>query len=147
VSPEGGEETVDEKPAVLVGGRETVLLVDDEESVRNVVREALASYGYAVITAVDGESALERYAAGWQRIDLVILDRMMPGMGGAKCLDELLRVNPAARVVIVSGYAAEGSAEELLGRGARGFIAKPVMLHRLLQTVREVLDGRPVSAS
>jgi PAS domain S-box-containing protein len=142
----GREAAVPEaEPAASVGGGETLLVVDDEASVRAVVAEALSGYGYTVLTAEDGERALERYAADWRRIDLVILDLMMPGMGGGKCLDELLRVNPAARVVVVSGYSADGSAEEVVRRGARGYIGKPVMLHRLLWTVREVLDGRTAS--
>jgi DNA-binding NarL/FixJ family response regulator len=72
---------------------------------------------------------------------LVILDLGMPGMGGEKCLRELLRMNPAVKVLIASGYAATQTVHGILEAGATGFMAKPYRLEDMLKKVREVLDG------
>jgi len=127
--------------AVPEGGSETVLLVDDEEILRDIGKDILEKFGYTVLLAADGESALELYRENPEDISLVILDIVMPGMGGKKCLEEILKMNPQAKVVIASGYSINGRAKEVLDGGARAFIRKPYELKQMLGEVRKVLDG------
>ena len=125
---------------VLRSGTEMILLVDDEEAIRFLGTQILEEFGYTVLTAADGESALQLYREEHPEISLVILDLMMPGMGGKRCLVELLEVNPEARVVIASGYSPDGPTREILKNGAQGFVSKPYDLRQMLNVVREVLD-------
>jgi CheY-like chemotaxis protein len=113
--------------------------VDDEASLRDLGQEILSRYGYQVLPASSGEEALEIYRQQ-EAIDLVILDVSMPGMGGGKCLTELLKINPGARVIISSGYSLDGPIQEILSSGASGFVAKPFSISNLLITIRQVLD-------
>ncbi|MGD8915547.1 MAG: response regulator, partial [Syntrophobacterales bacterium] len=126
--------------AAARGGEETILLVDDEEPIRILGSQILEEFGYTVLTAADGESALQLYQEEHQRVALVILDLIMPGMGGKRCLGELLKVNPEARVAIASGYSPDGPTREILKNGAKGFVSKPYDMRQMLNVVREVLD-------
>jgi two-component system, cell cycle sensor histidine kinase and response regulator CckA len=123
------------------GGQEGILLVDDEEVIRDLGREMLNLVGYRVITAGTGQEALRIYRERGNEVSIVILDLVMPEMGGLKCLVELLKIDPAARVLIASGYSAEGLAREALKSGARGFVGKPYNIKQLLKSVRDVLDA------
>jgi PAS domain S-box-containing protein len=130
------------EPEVQVeGGSETILLVDDEEFIRELGIDVLGQAGYEVLTAADGESALQLYRQAQERIALVILDLIMPGMGGRKCLEELLRLNPQVKVLIASGYSSDASTKGALETGAKSFVSKPYDTKHLLKLVREVLDG------
>ncbi len=122
------------------GGSETILLVDDEEPIRGLGTQILEEFGYTVLTAADGESALQLYSKKQKKIDLVILDLIMPGMGGKLCLLELLKINLEAKVAIASGYSPDGPTREILKNGAKGFISKPYDLRQMLKVIREVLD-------
>jgi PAS domain S-box-containing protein len=127
-------------PEKQLRGSERILLVDDEEALRNMAADALARMGYVVFTAENGEEALDLYREMSDRLDLVILDLGMPGMGGRKCLKEILALNPRAKVLIASGYAVNGIQDEALGEGASGFLAKPFRVAELLAMARSVLD-------
>ena len=129
-----------ETPKKLQGGTETILLVDDEEPIRKPGEELLARFGYTLLTAADGKSALRLYRQEKDRIDLVILDLIMPGVSGRRCLEKLLEINPAAKIIIASGYSSDGSTEETLKAGASSFIRKPYKMRQILEKVREVLD-------
>jgi len=96
--------------------------------------------GYRVRLAASGEQALEIYQEHQSAIDLVLLDLNMPGMGGHRCLKELLRINPAAKVVIASGYSAHGQGKAALSSGAKDFIGKQYQLNELAAMVRKVLN-------
>jgi PAS domain S-box-containing protein len=122
------------------GGNETILLVDDEEFIRELGTDVLGRAGYQVLTAADGEIGLELYRQKPGRIDLVILDLIMPGMGGSKCLEELLKIDPKAKVLIASGYSPDGPTKGELETGAKGFVSKPYDTGRLLELVRKILD-------
>jgi two-component system, cell cycle sensor histidine kinase and response regulator CckA len=126
---------------VLRGGNETVLIVDDDDSLRDLDEQILQAYGYTVMSAPDGESALRIYQECGDRIDLVVLDLIMPGVGGAACLQKLLEINPEAKVVIASGYAVNVDTEKATERGAKAFIQKPYDVQHMLQVVRKVIDG------
>jgi PAS domain S-box-containing protein len=123
----------------LRGNQETVLLVDDEENILEIGRDVLEQFGYMTLTATSGESALEIYEREGDRIDLVILDLGMPGMGGHKCLKSLLEINPEVKVIIASGYSVNGSVKETLDAGAVGFVGKPYKLSDMLNNIKEVL--------
>jgi len=135
-----GQGLVREEDEEISGGNETILLVDDEEMLRDTGRQILRKFGYNVLVAHDGESALELYRKRKEEISLIILDLIMPGMGGGRCLKELLRMDPAVKVLISSGYSINGQAQEALKAGAREFISKPFVMKQMLKLVREVLD-------
>ncbi len=123
-------------------GTETILLADDEEFVRNLAERILKKSGYSVLTASDGLEALSLYTHHREQVDLIILDLIMPTMGGKECLRELLKIDPAAKVLVASGYAADVSAKKILEQGARGWIEKPFRFSDLLKRVRKTLDQR-----
>jgi PAS domain S-box-containing protein len=122
-------------------GAETILIVDDEPDIIDIGQNTLEQFGYTVLTARNGEEAVDLYTRQGDRIDLVILDLGMPGMGGERCLKELLRMNEDVKVLIASGYAATQTVQGILEAGATGFMAKPYRLEDMLKKVREVLDG------
>jgi len=128
------------KERIPRGGKETILLIDDEESIRALGSQILSQFGYTVLTASDGESGLELYQKGEGKIDLVILDLIMPGMGGRRCLEDLLRMNPKVKVVIASGYSVDGHTQEALEAGVKNSVSKPYAIRQMLKVVREVLD-------
>jgi PAS domain S-box-containing protein len=134
-----------EKPQeeAVPGGKERILLVDDEESILEIARDVLERYGYRIVTAGSGEEALEIYGAEKDRIDLIVLDLNMPGMGGSKCLLALKNLDPDAKVVVATGHTSEDRAAEALSLGASRFIPKPYHLKEMLKTIREALDGKP----
>ena len=122
------------------GGTETILIVDDEESIRTFASQALQMLGYRALTASTGEEALETYAREQGDIGLVIMDLGMPGMGGHRCFSKLISLDPSARVLIASGYAVNNETKQTLDAGAAGYIGKPFELDELLTKVREALD-------
>jgi CheY-like chemotaxis protein len=125
-------------------GTETVLLVDDEESVRELGARILAKQGYNVLKVGNGREALDLFKRERSHISLVILDLIMPAMGGTECLKELLEIDPEVNVLAASGYSSDGSANETIRMGAKGFVSKPFRAKELLRDVRRVLDeGRP----
>ena len=123
------------------GGSETILLADDEELIRDLGSRILTQAGYRVITAANGRETLEIYRDRREEISLVILNVIMPEMGGAECLPELIRINPDLKTLIASGFSTNGAVSDILQSGARGFVKKPFNLNEMLHTVRKVLDG------
>jgi signal transduction histidine kinase len=132
----------DEKdnPSELIKGNETILLVDDEVMIADVASEMLESLGYMVKVASNGQEAIEVYAVEGEKVDLVILDLIMPGMSGNKTFDMLKQMNPEIRVLLSSGYSLSEEANSLIQRGSNGFIQKPYNINDLSQKVREVLQ-------
>ena len=123
------------------GGTETILLVDDEEAIRTFASAILRRFGYRVFTGASGEEAIEVLGRTEEKIALVILDLGMPGMGGHKCLQWIRENSPLAKVLIASGYSMNGQVKKILETGAAGYIGKPFQINKLLQKVREILDG------
>jgi len=123
------------------GGDETILVVDDEEYIRRVNEQTLTEFGYRVLTARDGVQAIEalRDAAG--RVDLVLLDMVMPRRGGPRTLEKILEIEPAMKVVIACGHSVTWDQEEARRAGARAMIRKPYDARDLLATVRRTLDA------
>ena len=131
----------EEQTDMPAGGDEVILLVDDDALVRDLGEQILAKFGYKVLTAIDGESGVKTYLDKKEIISLVILDLMMPGMGGKRCLEELLRIEPDTRVIIASGYFEDGQMKATIESGAKSFIKKPFDVKQVLSVVREVLDA------
>jgi two-component system, cell cycle sensor histidine kinase and response regulator CckA len=121
-------------------GTETILLVDDDDRIRGMGRQMIEMGGYEVITARSGEEALELYGSHGEEISLIVLDLIMPGMGGTRCLEELLRINAKVKVLVASGYSSIGLTDEEKGSGARGFVSKPYDAKDILGAIRKVLD-------
>jgi len=139
ISDDDKEETT--VRAIPRGGSETILVVDDEEAIRDLGSRILTRAGYKVITASNGKEALEVYQARSEEIALVILDLIMPEIGGRQCLEALLKLNSSIKVVIASGYSAHGPTKDALAAGAKGFVNKPYGSRQVLDVVREVLDA------
>ena len=126
----------------LVKGKGTVLLVDDEEMVLDAGEETLKHLGYEVLLAEDGQEALELYKKNQNKIDMVLLDMIMPVMGGGETFDRMKEINTNVKVLLSSGYSIEGEAKEILKRGCDAFIQKPFKPEQLSQKIREILDNK-----
>ncbi|CAB5082239.1 PAS/PAC sensor hybrid histidine kinase [Olavius algarvensis associated proteobacterium Delta 3] len=124
-----------------VPGAGTVLLVDDEQMVLEVGRKMLERLGYAVIVAGDGSEAIELYTSKRHRIDLVILDMIMPGMSGKEVFAAIKGENPEIKVILSSGYSMNEQVNEIMDIGCRGFLQKPFSLASLSAKVKEVMEG------
>jgi CheY-like chemotaxis protein len=135
------EQDSSEENIPIQQGNETILLVDDEQTHRELGKEVLSGFGYTVVTVPDGEGALDFFRKDKKWADLVILDLIMPGMGGMRCLRELLKENPLTKVLVASGYSIKGSAVDVIEAGAKAYISKPYDIKQIFKVVREVLDG------
>jgi two-component system cell cycle sensor histidine kinase/response regulator CckA len=121
-------------------GSETVLLVEDEESVRELVREALEGRGYNVCSARNGNEALAIAARQELKIDLMITDVVMPGMGGRELVNRMAAVRPGIRVLYLSGYTEDAIVHHGVLEPGTAFLQKPFTLDALALKVREVLE-------
>ena len=125
----------------VLRGTETLLVVDDEPTILKVTGDLLQTLGYRVFRATSGREAVELYRTHHDRIDLVILDMVMPVWGGGETFDELKRINPRIKAILSSGYSLNGEAKTILGRGVKAFIQKPFLVDQLSLAIREVLDA------
>jgi PAS domain S-box-containing protein len=126
-------------------GHETILVVDDEISNIEVMKNILETLGYRVMAAGSGQEAVAVYREKRGQIDLVILDLIMPGMGGGKAFDMLRGINPRLKILLASGYSVDGEAREILNRGCDGFIQKPFKISILSNMIRKMLAGESKS--
>jgi len=136
------KEVIEEKKLLegITRGTETVLLVDDEDIIVDIGKKNLEKLGYKVITARNGKEAVELYRKNQGNIDIVVLDMIMPEMGGGETYDKLKEINPDVKVILSSGYSIEGQATEILKRGCDGFIQKPFRMKLLSRKINEVLE-------
>jgi PAS domain S-box-containing protein len=141
VSGEGKHQPMDQLPLGL-GGKETILLVDDEEMVRDLGSEILQKHGYHVLLAADGEKALKMWQEDKKKIDLVVLDLVMPNLGGPATLARLREMDETVKVLICSGYRSKEDELKVLKMADVPVILKPFRPEDLAARVREVLDGR-----
>jgi len=123
-------------------GTGTILLVDDEEIVLEVGQKLLEAIGYRVLTARDGEQAIQVHREYGDNIDVVVLDMVMPNMGGGEAYDRMREMNPGIRVLLSSGFTVDGEASEILERGCDGFIQKPFTIKQLSEKLSEILPGK-----
>ncbi|MBC8432273.1 MAG: PAS domain S-box protein [Desulfobacterales bacterium] len=126
----------------ILKGAETILLVDDEKMILDVGKELLKKLGYKVLVAKGGKAAVELYEANNEEIDMVILDMIMPHMGGGDTYDLMKTINPNIKILLSSGYSIDGQATEIMKRGCNGFIQKPFDMKGLSQKIREIFDKK-----
>jgi len=124
----------------IMQGSEMILLVDDEEMIVNVGEQMLDRLGYTVIIAKGGKEAIELYKENQEKIDMVILDMIMPDVDGKMAYEKLKEINPGIKVLLSSGYSVTGQAQEILDKGCNGFIQKPFNLKDLSLKLRSILD-------
>lgn len=135
----GNESLQHSETVAAASGSEHILVVDDETSLLDIWGDILAHFGYSVTTAPSGEDAL--VAVDRLKPDVVILDMNMPGMGGLRCLEKLMRKDPSSRVIISSGYHEDVQVKRALRIGARGFLPKPCTVESLLAEIRRTMDS------
>ena len=126
----------------IVKGTGTVLLVDDEEVIIDVGTGLLKEMGYKVLVARGGKEAVEVYGKHKEEIDLVVLDMIMPDMGGGEAYDRMKEINPNIKVLLASGYSINGMAAEIMERGCDGFIQKPYDLEELSHSIMDTLNKK-----
>jgi PAS domain S-box-containing protein len=134
------EETKPEVIAPLKNGTETVLVAEDETEVRRLIKSMLEEFGYKIIEAVDGEDAIDKFMENKDRIQLLILDVIMPRRNGKEAYEEIKKVRPDIKALFISGYATDIIHEKDILEKKINFISKPILPTELLKKVREVLD-------
>lgn len=133
---------IESGPAAIIKGSGTILLIDDEEMILDVGIELLEELGYTVKSAMSGPEAIDVFKGERGKIDLIIMDMIMPGMGGGETFDRLKEIDPDIKVLLSSGYSINGQATKILRRGCDGFIQKPFNMNQLAEKVQRILVGR-----
>jgi CheY-like chemotaxis protein len=121
-------------------GSETVLLIDDEAMIIDVSVQMLKKMGYEVLTAQNGTEAIDIFRRNNDKVAIVILDLIMPGMGGGEVYERLKEIDSNVKVLLSSGYSIDGQAAEILNRGCDGFIQKPFKLNELSYKLRDIIS-------
>ena len=132
-----GEQPVDDE---MLQGTETILLVDDEGIIWDVVIEMLQTLGYTVVLAANGKDCVEIYQTNRGEIDLILLDMVMPEMNGHDAFFALKEIDPKVNVLLSSGYVEEEDARDVLEAGAKGFLRKPYRMVDLAGAIRGIFD-------
>jgi PAS domain S-box-containing protein len=127
-------------------GTGRILVVDDEDAVREVAADLLSSLGYHVTTAPDGISALQQYRLSGHEVDVVLLDLAMPGMDGRECFNALKAIDPEVKAVLCTGYGFNVAAQQLLDDGMLGIVAKPYGIEQLADAIALALHTRKPGA-
>ena len=129
----------------LPEGTETILIVDDQETVWDFLIEALQKLGYSVLLAENGLDAVEIYENTPGQIDLVLLDMIMPHQGGHTTFYKLKELDPGVCVLLSSGFVSHNEVDDLLANGAAGFLPKPHRIATMAAEIRRILDERKKS--
>lgn len=132
---------VEDQMGEVAGGTETVLVVDDEDTIRSLVRDLLTERGYHVMEAAGGAEAVEVLKQHKNTIALVVLDMVMPEMGGRETFIKLKSIKPDVRAILSTGYAEDERTRELLSMGVKEFVQKPYRASELASVIRRVLDA------
>jgi two-component system cell cycle sensor histidine kinase/response regulator CckA len=132
-------QALQEQPELPTGHGELILVVDDEEAIREITRATLETFGYRVLTASDGTEAVALYAEQRNEIKVVLTDMMMPFMDGPATIRALQKLNPQVRLIAASGLAANEKAAEAASAGVKTFLAKPYTASKLLTALAEIL--------
>jgi len=133
-------EKKEESSSSILNGSETILLVDDEEDIIDVGAEILEALGYKVMTAKNGEEAIQLYKENIDIINALIIDMVMPRMSGSELYKQIKTLNSEVKVLLASGYSIDGEATKILEQGCNGFIQKPFGMVELSQEIRNILD-------
>ena len=129
-------------PEIIQKGKGTILFVEDEEWIIDVTKEMLEKLGYVCFTAENGNDAVCLYKEKGSEIDVVILDMIMPGLGGGETFDKLKEIDPDVRVILSSGYGMDGEVSNILNRGCCDFIQKPFKMDALSKKVKAAMDKK-----
>jgi len=142
--PASGKEADSEAEvfADIVKGSGTILLIDDEKMILDVGRELLVELGYTVLPAMSGQEAMDVYEKEQGKIDMIIMDMIMPGMSGSETFDRLKKINPDAKILLSSGYSVDGQATQILRRGCDGFIQKPFNMNQLAEKIHKIMPNQ-----
>ncbi|HAJ28456.1 MAG TPA: oxidoreductase, partial [Syntrophus sp. (in: bacteria)] len=124
----------------LMGGKETIFMVDDEEGIVHTNQELLEMMGYTVIPLCDGSKAREVFIKNRDRIDLVILDMVMPGTSGGTLVKEFRAIDPAVKIILNSGYSPNHAVVRESLNDVQGFLQKPFNHDQLARAIRSALD-------
>jgi len=135
-------ETAAEDSLLYASDRRTILVVEDEQMVGEMLLEMLQQLGYAATLVRDGQEAVDYYAHSWPSTDLIILDMVMPRLSGKDTFRGLRQINPGAQVLLSSGFSVEGEAQVLLEEGAVGFLQKPYFLLELSQALSRLFASK-----
>lgn len=123
----------------VIQGKGRILIIDDEEMIIEVGSQMLEALGYQVVTVRSGEEAIDQFQRMSGKFDLVILDMIMPGMGGSETFDALKEIDSTVKVILSSGYNLDQKANAILQRGCLGFLQKPFDLQSLSEIVEQTL--------
>jgi signal transduction histidine kinase/ActR/RegA family two-component response regulator len=134
--------TITESAPEIIKGSGTILMVDDEEMVLDVGARVLKKLGYTVLESNNGRNAVELYKKLQDKINLVVLDIVMPNMGGAEVYDRLKEINPDVKVLLSSGYSIDDQARKIMERGCDGFIQKPFSLKAMSDKIAGILSRK-----
>jgi PAS domain S-box-containing protein len=142
--PASGKEAVEdaEVTADIIKGTGTILLIDDEKMILEVGRELLEELGYTVLPATSGQEAIDVYQKEPHKIDMIIMDMIMPGMSGSETFDRLKAINPDVKILLSSGYSVDGQATNILRRGCDGFIQKPFNMNQLAEKIQKIMPNQ-----
>jgi nitrogen-specific signal transduction histidine kinase/CheY-like chemotaxis protein len=133
----------DDEAKAPVRGEGTVMVVEDDEAMRDACADMVAGLGYRVLTCVDGEEGVSCYRERWREIDLVLLDLVMPRKNGVECFQEIKEVNPAVRVVVTTGYGEDAQRCAMAQLGALAFVDKPFEIAKLAAVIARAVQKHP----
>ncbi len=125
----------------MSAGEHTILVVEDEELLLDLLKELLEGEGYRVITAGDGQQAIDLYKAEQDRVSLVLSDMGLPTMGGWEVLRRLKAINPSVKVILSSGFVDSKVRQEMINSGANDFIQKPFMPDKVIRQIHDSISG------
>ena len=130
-----------QEPSEVIGKKETILLVEDEQMLLELLKSVLEEDGYHIVTAADGEEAVEIFRSNKNEIGLVLADMGLPKLGGWEMFEKLREMKPNVKVILASGFVDPKMRTELMNRGAKDFVQKPYVPTVILKRIREVLDS------
>ena len=135
-----GQEKHRSSPSSVLGGTETILLIDDEDAIIDVMKQMLERLGYTVVDEDNGITALETFGAEPAQFDLVITDQTMPKMTGLQLAEELMKIRADIPIILCTGYSEQIGAAEAKSIGIREFVMKPVVKEKMAAIIRNVLN-------
>ena len=142
--PASGKEAVEDTELIaeIQKGSGTILLIDDEKMILDVGRELLEELGYTVLSAMSGQKAIDIFQKNRDKIDMIIMDMIMPGLSGSDTFDRMKEINPDTKILLSSGYSIDGQATNILQRGCEGFIQKPFNMNQLADRIQKIMPNR-----
>jgi CheY-like chemotaxis protein len=141
LSTSGAETVESENGTAPVMGEGRILVVDDEELVREMAFDMLIDLGYNAVAVANGREAVDYYSKHSEKIDLAIIDMVMPEMGGRECFQRLRELNPSIRAILSTGFGKDGAAQEIMDEGMTGFVQKPYRISELSRAVARALSS------